>query len=526
MEAVRLEEGVKQELKHALDVEKRVNPFEVNVPWTPWELFKALIGIVLVPVRFLMAVICMIFLAFFCELAVSFGFDKTKPMGTFRKIVMSPMPYLSRLMMFIFGYWWVSVKGKPVKKKEAPIFVLGPHSTFMDSFLTGYLLGPTTGLAKDSVERTPLFGSVARAGQIISVKRDDPNGRKNALDEFVRRARTTEENWRQLFVFPEGTCTNRKALIKFKRGAFVPGMPIQPIIYRWPNHFFDPAWTGSANRLGLILRLLSQFYNRVHVEFLPVYYPTEEEKADPDLFAENVRQLMASKLGIPTTDHSYEDSFLAMAARKNKANVGEVANFEYVKAKLLNIDLKEAKRLLRVFAVDSKVRKTGHMNVAQFAKALKLPLTEPLVEVFDLLDSEGVGFIDYKSFLIGLSFISQNITNDESIDLFFAALDPEGTGKIDEAAFNNVLTRVFQKPNRKMAAGLFKAASDESGFVDREKLKSFLLRRPELLVFGLAFTNKYKEDHEAIPNLQAKKVLAQQKTKASSITTVTSATSL
>jgi len=27
-------------------------------------------------------------------------------------------------------------------------------------------------------------------------------------------------SWRQLFLFPEGTCTNGKAIVKFKTGAF------------------------------------------------------------------------------------------------------------------------------------------------------------------------------------------------------------------------------------------------------------------------------------------------------------------
>jgi len=31
------------------------------------------------------------------------------------------------------------------------------------------------------------------------------------------------EGWPRLLVFPEGTCTNQKALISFKSGAFNPG---------------------------------------------------------------------------------------------------------------------------------------------------------------------------------------------------------------------------------------------------------------------------------------------------------------
>ena len=38
-----------------------------------------------------------------------------------------------------------------------------------------------------------------------------------------------------MLIFPEGTCTNQKAIITFKNGAFYPGLPIQPVVvrYRW-----------------------------------------------------------------------------------------------------------------------------------------------------------------------------------------------------------------------------------------------------------------------------------------------------
>jgi lysophosphatidylcholine acyltransferase/lyso-PAF acetyltransferase len=48
----------------------------------------------------------------------------------------------------------------------------------------------------------------------------------------------------------------------------------------------------------------------MEVQYLPVYYPSDEEKSDPKLFANNVRQVMARALGVPTTEHAYEDVML------------------------------------------------------------------------------------------------------------------------------------------------------------------------------------------------------------------------
>ena len=39
--------------------------------------------------------------------------------------------------------------------------------------------------------------------------------------------------------------------------------------------------------------LLCQFINHLEVVWLPVYVPSEEEKADPKLYASNVPKLMA-----------------------------------------------------------------------------------------------------------------------------------------------------------------------------------------------------------------------------------------
>lgn len=48
----------------------------------------------------------------------------------------------------------------------------------------------------------------------------------------------------------------------------------------------------------------------VEYHILPAYYPNEEEKENPELFAENVRKLMADYLKIPLSDLSYEDAHL------------------------------------------------------------------------------------------------------------------------------------------------------------------------------------------------------------------------
>ena len=45
-----------------------------------------------------------------------------------------------------------------------------------------------------------------------------------------------------------------------------------------------------------IIFLLCQFVNHLEVIRLPVYYPSQEEKDDPKLYASNVRRLMATEV--------------------------------------------------------------------------------------------------------------------------------------------------------------------------------------------------------------------------------------
>ncbi len=52
-------------------------------------------------------------------------------------------------------------------------------------------------------------------------------------------------DWPQVFIFPEGTNTNRRKLIKYKLGAFNPGVPVQPVLFRYGGcERVDPVtWT-------------------------------------------------------------------------------------------------------------------------------------------------------------------------------------------------------------------------------------------------------------------------------------------
>ena len=63
---------------------------------------------------------------------------------------------------------------------------------------------------------------------------------------------------------------------------------------------------------------LFNFYSRATLEFLPVYQPNADEIADPELYANNVRKIMAEALEIPTFDMSFEQVKQTYSKRKTK----------------------------------------------------------------------------------------------------------------------------------------------------------------------------------------------------------------
>ncbi|XP_043101061.1 lysophospholipid acyltransferase LPCAT4-like [Puntigrus tetrazona] len=113
-----------------------------------------------------------------------------------------------------------------------------------------------------------------------------------------------------MLMFPEGTTTNGRALIKFKPGAFLAGVPVQPVLLRYPGEPDTVRWTWKGlTWLGALWHTSSQIYTSVTVEFLPVYAPSQEEKQNPELYAENVQKVMAQALNVPATDYVMEGRF-------------------------------------------------------------------------------------------------------------------------------------------------------------------------------------------------------------------------
>ncbi|XP_078367565.1 lysophosphatidylcholine acyltransferase 2-like isoform X1 [Oculina patagonica] len=364
--------------------------------------FEICVGFIfLLPIRLLATILLFLFAGIWCFF-VTVGWnppDLRTPLTPWRRWMKNGLPYIVRALLFVMGFHRIKIKGKLAPSSEAPVTVIAPHSSFLDILLLcEYGTGAPSGISKIENLESPILGRFFQCLETIGVSRDDTKSRQTAVKELQYRTITTRGQWPHVCIFPEGTCTNRKCLISFKPGAFIPGCPVQPVCLNFPDLY---AWTWEGPGVFLLaVLLMCQINNEAEVEFLPVWNPTEEEKENPKLYAEHVQKLMARCLNVPVTGHSFEDTLLMAAATKHglPPEAG-IIEFKATAGKLgLNLD--SVKEHLKKFVVlDSD--KDGRISLKDFALHYKLPTSSPVKELFSIFDRENKDVIDFREYLIG-----------------------------------------------------------------------------------------------------------------------------
>uniref|UniRef100_A0A1B6DYU8 Phospholipid/glycerol acyltransferase domain-containing protein n=1 Tax=Clastoptera arizonana TaxID=38151 RepID=A0A1B6DYU8_9HEMI len=262
-----------------------LNPFVHTLELTStYEKIKAgLLTVIILPIR-LCVIMCLLIAAWLIACVGLYGITEEelqeKPLTGWRRVGRSAATKLIRSMMFVIGFHWLHVKGKLATKDEAPVIVTSPHSTFFDILPVVYMGAPSPVTRVENLS-IPLFGKLINYTQPVYVWREDPNSRQKTIQQIIARAKS-KLNWSQVLIFPEGTCTNRSCLITFKPGAFYPGVPVQPVLLRYPNKLDTLTWTWEGpGALKLMWLTLVQPHSYCEIEFLPVYHPNEEEKKRP-----------------------------------------------------------------------------------------------------------------------------------------------------------------------------------------------------------------------------------------------------
>lgn len=473
----------------------KVNPFIHDFQLAVKDKIQIFImSFTIAPIRLVLILILLIvawIIAFFSTMGMDIS--SKKPVKSWRRFLFQIVTIVGRVQFFCMGFLWVVVKGERASTNDARVIVAAPHASFFDALLWFCTLPLPSCLSRAENKQAPIIGTLLKTLQPVLVTRHDPESRQKTIKEIHRRA-SSQNDWPQIIIFPEGTCTNGKALITFKAGAFIPGVPVQPVILRYPNYLDTVTWTmNGPGGLALLWYSLCQFYIRFQVEFLPVYTPSAEEKDDPKLYAESVRQLMANALALPCTEHTFEDCRL-MNQAKSKNLPMEAGLVEFSKlSKKLGINIDEMNEMLDEFALKSRSCKDGLMGIEEFAELLCLPVTESLKELFNLYDRDGSGMLDFREYVIGMSLLSHAAVTQKSVQVAFKVFDRNGTGTVTHEELDHVLKSVFGQDFD--ARNIYdKIDVEGKGSITYDEFYTFVKKRPEYAKLFVSYADLEQDD--------------------------------
>ncbi len=234
-----------------------------------------------------------------------FSPDMDVPFPPWRRAVTVAGSKLAWLVLTSLGFsirvaGWEHIAAAAADHRCIAIF---NHVSWADAALVMYLLA-ASGVSRASNADIPLIGTCIRAFQNIYIDRDA--GRGAGVTARIS-ARVADRRWPMVILAPEGTCGDGRCMLRFRTGAFVPGAPVLPVLLSYENARCNPAWTNHASVAWHFVRCGTQVSKVLTVRVLPPYVPSEAEKADPGLYAANVRALYGRELGVPLVDQGYEE---------------------------------------------------------------------------------------------------------------------------------------------------------------------------------------------------------------------------
>lgn len=466
--------------------QETLNPFvhRVELTTTYEKLKTAVFTVIVLPIRLLL-IAGLLVLAWCLACIGLYGLTEEEltgnPITGWRRWVKNTTCMVVRFLTMVMGFHYIKYKGKRASRREAPIVVLAPHSSFLDAVVL-ISMGSPAFVSRIENSKLPICGKLINFTQPVYVRRDDPDSRQKTIQDIIDRT-TSEKDWAQVLIFPEGTCTNRSCLITFKQGAFYPGVPVQPVILRYPNKIDTVTWTWEGPGSWEVMWLtLTRPHTNCEIEFLPVYVPSEEEKADPKLYANNVRKLMAKSLCIPTSEYSYEDCRLVTKSKALQLPTSSLLlQTERLRSRL-GISRQKVEELLfeckNVFQIEKSVQITSDV----FATKLGLTANDhELSELFHLFrskESSNEHRIDFTKYLLATVLITKSKSKDEMVELAFQLC----ADRMNKLLFKHLMDMVYCMPDEHSEVlfdGIRIKGTDCKYYVDYEKFTSYANEYPD-----------------------------------------------
>ena len=172
-------------------------------------------------------------------------------------------------------------------------------------------------IAKKAIKNYYFIGQIATQIGCLFVDRENNEERKKIFEELEKRQRDyyTKKNLCPLVLFPEGTTTTGKHILKYKKGAFYSLLPIKPEIINIYHSDDYHVSIGAANVVMSSLRSLAYFNINMYFVDLPVINPTDYMfekykslgKEKWEIFAEVTRRIICEVGGFEMSDKNFRD---------------------------------------------------------------------------------------------------------------------------------------------------------------------------------------------------------------------------
>jgi 1-acyl-sn-glycerol-3-phosphate acyltransferase len=182
--------------------------------------------------------------------------------------------------------------------------LLANHICYLDGPILATCFKSPKIVAMAGTRKIPGVGKLMKEMDTVFVDRSDGDSRHATMEAIKTHCSEWCLGQRPMLIFPEGTTTNGESILEFKKGAFVPGVPVRPVLLVYTGQW-DPACTTyrvkedgfkENSDVDWAMQFLGHFVHSLKIRVLPPYVPSEAERADPSFYAQNCQSYMASEL--------------------------------------------------------------------------------------------------------------------------------------------------------------------------------------------------------------------------------------
>ena len=149
------------------------------------------------------------------------------------------------------------------------------HLGFFEVVLCMALYAPGF-MAKKDIENYCFIGPISSGLNCFFVDRKNEKDKKHIFDLLLQRQQSFYEGkfLAPLVMFPEGTCSCGRNILRFKKGSFYSLLPIKPQIVSINQKNNYHLSVGASNVVLAYLKNLCHFFNTLYVAILPIIRPT------------------------------------------------------------------------------------------------------------------------------------------------------------------------------------------------------------------------------------------------------------